>query len=199
MRKSLILLTAILVVGVGVVVLTQPKFPVPESIPGITAADPAPNGCVDCHTSDKAGEKLAKITVLLDEWNKNGAPAQVKAAAQLALKSVGGDPTKITGKHPVAGAPYKGQNIPGEPGKVCLLCHKAGAVGVSNAPPLDALLYLLKYGDFDGKDKFVTPAKKNEFVTKFGGWCTACHALDGWKDRDGALTGKLLLKQGKEK
>jgi hypothetical protein len=141
---------------------------------------------------------LAKITVMLDEWNKNGAPANVKAAAQLTIATAGGT-LKVTGKHPVPGATFKGQDLPGDPNssKGCFMCHNAASA--KSVPQLDAMLYLLKYGDFDGKDKFVTPATKNEFVTKFGSWCTACHTFAGFKERDGALTGKILLKQGKEK
>ena len=192
MRKIVIgvVTLAVLLGGLSFVIATQPEFPVPDKIPGITVADPAPNGCVDCHTSDKADDPLAKLTVLMDAYNKTGAPAFVKAAAQAAIKAAGGDPAKITGKHPTGGAMFKGQELP----KACLQCH--GGDGKS-IPRLEAMLYLLKYANFkDGK--FVTPAT-TDFVKKFGGWCTACHALDGWKEKDGVLTGKMVLKQGKEK
>lgn len=191
MRKIVVSVVAgVLLVGaLSLVIATQPKFPVPDKIPGVNAADPAPNGCVDCHTSNKADDPLAKLTVLMDAYNKTGAPAFVKAAAQAAVKAAGGDPAKIAGKHPVGGAMFKGQELP----KACLQCH--GGDGKS-IPRLDAMLYLIKYADFkDGK--FVTPAT-TDFVKKLGGWCTACHTLEGWKDKDGTLTGKMLLKQGKE-
>lgn len=192
MRKIVVSVTivAVLLGGLSFMIATQPKFPVPDKIPGINVADPAPNGCVDCHTSDKADDPLAKLTVLMDVYNKTGAPAFVKAAAQAALKAAGGDPAKITGKHPAGGAMFKGQDLP----KACLQCHSGDGKSI---PRLDSMLYLLKYANFkDGK--FVTPAT-TDFVKKFGGWCTACHTLEGWKEKDGALTGKMVLKQGKEK
>jgi len=191
MRKIVVgtLIGALCVGGLSFVIATQPKFPVPDKIPGVTVADPAPRGCVDCHTSDKADDPLAKLSVLMDAYNKSGAPASVKAAAQAAVKAAGGDPAKITGKHPVGGAMFKGQDLP----KACLQCH--GGDGKS-IPRLEAMLYLLKYADFkDGT--FVTPAT-TDFVKKLGGWCTACHTFEGWKEKDGALTSKIVLKQGKE-
>ncbi len=191
MRKLVVgILVGIVVVGgVSFMIVTQPKFPVPDKIPGVTAADPAPRGCVDCHTKDKADDPLAKLSVLMDAYNKRGAPASVKAAAQVAIKAAGGDPAKITGKHPTGGAMFKGQDLP----KACLQCHSGDGKSI---PRLDAMLYLLKYADFkDGK--FVTPAT-TDFVKKLGGWCTACHTFEGWKEKDGALTSKIVLKQGKE-
>ncbi|GBC76418.1 hypothetical protein HRbin07_00619 [bacterium HR07] len=191
MRKIVIgiITGAVLIGSLSFMIATQPKFPVPDKIPGVNAADPAPRGCVDCHTSDKADDPLAKLTVLMDAYNKTGAPAFVKAAAQAAIKAAGGDPAKITGKHPTGGAMFKGQELP----KACLQCHDGDGKSI---PRLDAMLYLLKYADFkDGK--FVTPAT-TDFVKKFGGWCTACHTFEGWKEKDGALTSKIVLKQGKE-
>ncbi len=194
MRKIAILLLSITVVvaaiGAGLVAL---QVPVPKEIPGINFKDPWPKGCVDCHTSTDAKSKLARITVQLDNWNKAPAPDYLIAAAKAAVATQGGNVAKVTGKHPVGGAMYKGKDIPGDPAKKteCFMCHNPSNKDI---PQLDIMLYLLKYGDFQG-GKFVTPATKNEFVTKYGGWCTACHALEV---KDGSLTGKILQKQGKE-
>jgi cytochrome c553 len=189
---TLVLSVALVVVAIGAGLVAL-QVPVPKEIPGVNFKDPWQKGCVDCHTSTDPKSKLARITVQLDNWNKNPAPDYVIAAAKGAVVAQGGNPAKVTGKHPTPGAMYRGKDIPGDPAKKteCFMCHNPGNKDI---PQLDTMLYLLKYGDFRG-GKFVTPPTKNEFVTKYGGWCTACHAFEV---KDGALTSKILLKQGKE-
>lgn len=184
MRKILVAVAIVIGLGVGLAAL---QVPVPKEIPGVNFKDPWPNGCADCH--NKATGKEAKMAVLL----ANVSP-ELKAAAQVVLKTAGGDPAKITGKHPDVKA-VVAKGYPGDPEKkeACFQCHNPGTA--KTIPQLDRMLYLLKYGNFDGKDKFTTPATKPEFVTKYGAWCTACHAFEV---SGGAMTSKIVLKQGKE-
>jgi hypothetical protein len=191
MRKIVvgILIGALCVGGLSFVIATQPKFPVPDKIPGVTAADPAPRGCVDCHTSDKADDPLAKLSVLMDAYNKSGAPASVKAAAQAAVKAAGGDPAKITGKHPVGGAMFKGQDLPKG-----LLAMSRWRWQEHPAPGSYALSAQVR-----GFQKWdIRHPRDNGLCEEVWRWCTACHTFEGWKEKDGALTSKIVLKQGKE-
>jgi hypothetical protein len=136
-----------------------------RQIPGITAKDAFPNGCVDCHTAtSKMGD--TRISTLMTKWTTAVAPpllAKSKASAT--------DPARVKGKHPPV--PKPGANVP----QSCLaVCHKKGS---TVAPAFGTLMHNLHLTG--------TP---NQFMTLFQGECTHCHKLDqktgAWRMATGA-------------
>ena len=123
-------------------------------IPGITAPDQFPRGCVDCHINHPEMNMDARISTLMRHWKDGVDPAllaKVRAfsPADLALK----------GKHPdVEGALA---DIP----NACLKCHSRKSTSV---PPFSRLLHGLH----------LVGGEKNFFLTMFQGECTYCHKLD---------------------
>ncbi len=118
------------------------------------AADPYPNGCVSCHTVDKAKGTDRRLSTALAKWTAGkvdaGLLAQSKAAALggLALK----------GKHPSAEDSL--EDIPSG----CLDCHSPDS---KKAPPFSRLMHLVH----------LTGAN-NAYVANFKGDCANCHKLD---------------------
>jgi hypothetical protein len=124
-----------------------------RQIPGITAKDAYPNGCVDCHVAAKDGD--ARLSVLFARWTTAAPAALVEKA-----KAASADASKIKGKHP-AMANVKA-NIP----QTCLAsCHKRGS---AIAPPFAQLMHLIH----------LTGNAQNRFLTVNQGECTWCHKLD---------------------
>jgi len=175
-RKSLIFgLVVALVIGIGLgfaVFTAEEEVP---QIPGITAEDTWPNGCVNCHkgVGDPA-EPQTKLSIKLKEWAK-GAPAELVELLQKAAP----EGVTLTGRHPEVDVSTA--EIP----STCYACHaldkETGKARYPSAPLFPRGLHLVH---FNGREK-------SEFVTEFGGWCTACHKLD-------FDTGEWTMKQGKE-
>lgn len=139
--------------------------PSARAIPGITAKDAYPNGCVDCHVAAKDGD--ARLSVLLAKWT-----TAVPAALADKAKAASADASKIKGKH-LAMTNVKA-NVP----QTCLAsCHKKGSV---IAPPFAQLMHLIH----------LTGSAQNRFLTVNQGECTYCHKLDQktgtWKIATGA-------------
>jgi hypothetical protein len=158
-RMSSIALTAGVLVATilaGVVVGQAPTastVPAVRQIPGITAKDAYPNGCVDCHVAAKDGDM--RLSVLLAKWTTAAPTALVEKA-----KAASADASKIKGKH-LAIANAKA-NIP----QTCLAaCHKKGSV---IAPPFAQLMHLIH----------LTGGAQNRFLAVNQGECTYCHKLD---------------------
>jgi len=128
-------------------------------IPGITAKDAFPNGCVDCHLVVKDGDM--RMSTLMATWTK-AVPEPLLAKTRAASA----DASKIKGKHPAL--PNVKTNIP----QTCLGCHKKGS---TIAPPFSQLLHTIH----------LVGGAQNKFVTMFQGECTHCHKLDqktgAWK------------------
>ncbi len=122
-------------------------------IPGITAGDAFPNGCVDCHTSTSTRGDT-RISTLMTRWTTSVEPPLLARA-----KASAGDPAKVKGKHPAV--PKPGANIP----QSCLsACHKKGS---TLAPPFATLIHTVHL-----------TGTKNQFLALFQGACTHCHKLD---------------------
>lgn len=139
--------------------------PAVRQIPGITAKDAYPNGCVDCHVAAKDGDM--RLSVLLAKW-ATAVPASLLAKA----KAASADPLKIKGKH-MAVANAKA-NIP----QSCLAaCHKKGS---TIAPPFAQLIHTIH----------LAGGAQNRFLTVNQGECTHCHKLDqktgAWRIPTGA-------------
>ena len=123
----------------------------PRSIPGLTARDAFPNGCVDCHVAGKDGDM--RLSVAVATWVTAVPPALVERA-----KAASADPAKIKGKHPAV--PNAKENIP----RSCATCHRKGS---TTAPPFALLLHTIHLA-----------GSPNRFLSVNQGECTHCHKLD---------------------
>jgi hypothetical protein len=127
----------VLVFVVGVLMISpitgiadeQMKLPPARKIPGLTAEDKFPDGCVDCHINMPHIKKDERVSTLMSKWTVKVEPrllkkAQAAAPAGLTLKGI----------HPHVSASLK--NIP----SACMSCHSTTS---RTAPALGALLHLI--------------------------------------------------------
>jgi hypothetical protein len=140
------------------------QAPAPAQIPGITAKDAFPNGCVDCHVAGKDGDM--RISALMAKWT-SAVPAPLLAKAKAAAV----DAARVKGKH--LAVPNIKANVP----QSCLAaCHKRGS---TLAPPFATLMHAIH----------LVGGAKNRFMTVNKGECTHCHKLDqktgAWKIASG--------------
>lgn len=139
--------------------------PTVRQIPGLTAKDAFPDGCVGCHIVGKDGDM--RISSMVEKW-KTAVPAPLLAKA----KASSSDASKVKGKHlPVP-------NVKANTPQTCLTgCHKKGS---TIAPPFAQLMHAIH----------LTGGAQNRFLTMFQGECTHCHKLDqktgAWKIASGA-------------
>lgn len=153
-------------VGIGFTVFTQ-QAQVPQ-IPGITAEDTHPNGCVDCHKKTDSADYRLSATIVA--WASKGVDQDILDKVKPAFPS----DAPASGKHPDVSAMIASSTIP----DVCLSCHKEGT---KSPPELSKLLHLIHFkGDPAG----------NAFLTSYGGFCTNCHKIGD--------DGDMVLKSGKE-
>ncbi|OGF56243.1 MAG: hypothetical protein A2Z21_02915 [Candidatus Fraserbacteria bacterium RBG_16_55_9] len=163
LKKSLpfMLMVALLLgVGAGVTVFTQ-QAQVPQ-IPGITATDERPNGCVNCHKDS------FKLSTIIGGWASAGASQEIVSLVKAAWPEA-----TVSGKHPDVAAMVASQELP----TFCLNCHSA-----DSKMPLSRDLHLVHF----------TGGAENGFLTNFGGFCTNCHLinLDTTKPPAGTMTTK---------
>jgi hypothetical protein len=133
------------------------------------AADPFPNGCVSCHTLDKAKGEDHRLSTLMGAWSAGKISPDLLARSKAAMPAG----VALKGKHPAAADAL--EDIP----SACFDCHDAGS---KKAPPFTRLMHLVH----------LTGGTKNVFVTTFKGDCTHCHKLNG-------QTGEWTLPSGPEK
>ena len=135
---------------------TQPaKGPPPaRKIPGITAKDEYPNGCVDCHINYVEMKRDTRFSTLMNLWSG-------KVGSKLLAKAEASAPQGMTlkGKHPKAGGVLK--DIPAK----CLPCHGKSS---KTSPPFGELIHVIH----------LTGGGENQFLTMFQGECTHCHKLN---------------------
>jgi hypothetical protein len=136
-----------------------------RQIPGITAKDVYPNGCVDCHVAGKDGD--IRLSTLMAKWT-----TAVPAALADKAKASSADPSKIKGKH------LPMPNVKANTPQTCLAgCHKKGS---TMAPPFAQLMHAIH----------LTGGGQNRFLSVNQGECTHCHKLDqktgAWKMPSGA-------------
>lgn len=166
------LLHAVLVVGVvmvvGSVAVAAPQEASRE-IPGLTAPDQFPRGCVDCHIDRPDLGMDTRLSTNMQQWQAEVPPellARVKAFSPAGMS--------LTGVHPASGDAAS-TPIPTS----CLTCH---AQASTIAPPFNQLLHGLHL-----------TGEGNHFLTMFQGECTHCHKLDkttgSWSMGSGAETG----------
>jgi hypothetical protein len=131
----------------------KPEAPPPaRKIPGITAEDPFPRACVDCHV--RLPEMDVRISTLMAGWNDRVEPVLLAKAHGSAPQGLA-----LAGRHPAV--PEALANIP----VACLDCH---AEGSDTAPPFAGMMHAIH----------LTGGEENHFLTLFQGECTHCHKLD---------------------
>lgn len=131
-----------------------PNLPPPRAVPGITATDPYPDGCVDCHVNLPALKVDARFSTLMAKLAQEVEPALLAKARAAAPEGL-----ELRGRHPPA--PGALRNIPAS----CNPCH---AKGSRTAPPFAKLLHSIHLAD----------GPRNVFMTLYQGECTHCHKLD---------------------
>jgi hypothetical protein len=137
----------------------EPKAPAPRKIPGITAEDERPHGCVDCHKNDPARKMDHRLSTHMEAWLE-GAPKELAAMAQdAAPRSM-----EIKGKHPKIKADLTTADIPDK----CLACHAKHPRNEKEGPPFSRLMHRIH----------LTGGEENRFLTYYQGECTYCHKLD---------------------
>jgi hypothetical protein len=87
-------------------------LPSPREIPGITAPDPFPLGCVDCHVVLPKTKLDLRLSTRMGEWTKAVDSKTLGKAQAAAAKGA-----KLKGRHPAATGALK--NVPTS----CLPCH----------------------------------------------------------------------------
>lgn len=135
-----------------------------RQIPGLTAKDLYPNGCVDCHVDGKHGN--LRMSTLMASWTTAVPAALVEKAKATSVTA-----SKVKGKHPPM-ANVK-TNIP----QTCLAgCHKKGS---AIAPPFAQLMHAVH----------LVGGAKNQYLAAFQGECMHCHKLNqktgAWKTASG--------------
>lgn len=137
-----------------------PDLPPPRAVPGITAKDAYPRGCVDCHVQLPALNVDARFSTLMTKLGKDVQPGLLAKAQAAAPKGL-----ELRGRHPPA--PGALENIPAS----CNPCH---AKASRTAPPFAKLMHSIHLAD----------GPRNVFMTLYQGECTHCHKLD---TRSGAV------------
>lgn len=132
---------------------TQAPQPV-RKIPGITAEDPFPHGCVDCHINRPDMNMDVRISTMMKQWNDKVEPTLLTKA-----QTCGPSGVKLKGKHPIVTNALK--DIPAG----CLKCHSKVS---TEAPPFSRMLHIIH----------LSGGEKNHFLTMFQGECTYCHKLN---------------------
>lgn len=131
-----------------------PAPPPIRAIPGVTAPDPFPNACVDCHLNYTDRKMDVRLSTLMASWREKVDPrllAKARAAASA--------DAKLEGRHP--DVPRALASVPGG----CRTCHAKDSPG---APPLAPLIHSIH----------LTGGAENHFIAHFQGECTHCHKLD---------------------
>jgi cytochrome c553 len=174
MRKRNVLLISTIVlalgVGAGIAVFTEEQE-VP-AIPGITAPDEKPNGCVSCHRERPDIGRDFRLSTYIHEWATEGAEEEIMELAEAAWPEA-----SLSGKHPDVSSMVATQELP----TFCLTCHRDGG-----DKPLYRFLHLVHF----------TGGEENHFITSYGGFCTQCHAVD--LDLENPPAGGVEIKTGKE-
>jgi len=131
-----------------------PPLPPARQVPGITAEDQFPNGCVDCHIIQPGINLDVRLSSVMRPWKeqvdqKTLAKAQASSPKGMVLK----------GKHPAVDYAFK--DIPA----ACLKCHGKTS---KQAPPFSEMLHAFH----------LTGGGENPFMTLFQAECTHCHKLN---------------------
>lgn len=132
----------------------MPAPPPARQIPGITAEDRYPHGCVDCHINYVQMNLDTRLSTLMKQWKEQVEPKLLATAQASAPEGI-----TLKGKHP--DVPDALRDIPAG----CITCHSKGS---TVAPAFANLLHRIHLVGGD----------QNHFLTLFQGECTHCHKLD---------------------
>ena len=134
--------------------------PTVRQIPGLTAPDQFPRGCVDCHVNMPDRNMDVRLSTLMRGWQEEVEPVLLARVRGLTPAAVA-----LKGRHPKVDV--AAEEIP----TACLKCHSQAS---TTAPPFDRLMHGLHLVGGAG----------NHFLSLFQGECTHCHKLDqataGW-------------------
>lgn len=130
------------------------QVPAARKIPGITAEDAYPRGCVDCHINYPQLNLDTRFSSLMKAWNEKVDPALLAKVQASAPPGV-----TLKGKHPVVPPALK--SIP----QGCLTCHSKKS---TVAPPFAQMLHRIH----------LSGGEENHFLTMFQGECTHCHKFN---------------------
>ena len=130
-------------------------LPPARVVPGLTAPDAHPGGCVDCHVLRPELGLDVRLGTALAAWSAGEVDARLLELSR-ATAPAG---ARIEGRHPRAGDALA--DIP----NACLECHGHDA---DDAPPFARLLHAIH----------LTGGADSVFMTVYQGECTHCHKLD---------------------
>ena len=128
--------------------------PSPRDIPGITADDMFPSGCVSCHLNFIDRNMDTRISTSLTKWTEKIEPKLVEIAQAASSNGV-----VLAGKHPSAAESLA--DIP----KACIECHSSMP---QNAPDFSQMVHLIH----------LTGGQENHYIAIFQGECTHCHKFN---------------------
>ncbi len=174
LRKSLTwsaVLGLILAIGTSLAVHTQ-NTEIP-AIPGITAEDAHPNGCVDCHRMTADGQD-DRLSTAIAEWASAGVPETLLARSQAAWPEA-----FLEGEHPAVSTFVANRPLP----RACVNCHK-----VDSGLPLEPLMHTLHYAG----------GRETPFVGNHNGRCLQCHTMNADISFPYPATGEVGIKSGTE-
>lgn len=132
--------------------LSEEAAPAAWLIPGLRAADPHPNACVDCHRNYVDLAMDQRLSTLVAGFGEGVRPDLLAKAQAAAPEGV-----TLQGRHPKVNV---AANVPGK----CLGCHRRDS---EKAPPFARLLHSIH---LTGED--------NPFSSQMNGACASCHKLD---------------------
>jgi len=127
-----------------------------RAIPGLTAPDQYPQGCVDCHVNfDDRGDDY-RLSTLMKKMQTEVDPALLAKVRSFTPADI-----QLSGVHPDVGADFFDSPVP----DTCMDCHDPNG---GFAPPMDRMMHGLH----------LTGGEDNHFISLFGGECTHCHKFD---------------------
>lgn len=132
----------------------MPAPPPARKIPGITAEDSFPRGCVDCHINHPEMNMDVRISTSMKKWNDKVDPKLLAKMQALAPAGV-----TLTGRHPIAESSLK--DIPAACGK----CHSRTS---KSAIPFSRMMHSIH----------LTGGEESHYLTLFQGECTHCHKFN---------------------
>jgi hypothetical protein len=168
--SSMVSRVLFIVLGVAALVAAPqegpPIPPLPRAIPGLTAPDAFPRGCVDCHVSRPDLRLDTRLSIGMRSWI-----AGVDPVLLAKVRAYSPEGMQLKGRHPKVDKSLA--DIPNG----CLKCHSQTS---KSAPPFARLLHGLH----------LAGGAKNHYLSQFQGECTHCHKLDlktgAWSFASGA-------------
>jgi len=130
-----------------------PQPPV-RKIPGITAPDQFPMGCVDCHVYYPEMNLDARVSTLMNGWGQANSSNFMSRMKALAPKGV-----EFKGRHP---------DVPRSFGDIPAACIKCHAKPSMHAPSFGQMMHVIH----------LEGVKDGHFLSIFQGECTHCHKLE---------------------